>query len=76
MTLTESQRQILRFLATFTKESGFPPSVREIAEAMDWTSTNAVTEQLQRLEKHGLLTRQVMVARSTVLTSAGKRVAG
>lgn len=71
--MTPTQRLYLRAVATLTQRRGFPPSTRELCRELGVSSTNGVAELLRRLEKQGLITRDRMVARSTLLTAAGRR---
>ena len=55
--LTARQRGILDVIETSMRERGYPPSVREIGEAVGLTSPSSVAYQLQALEKKGYLRR-------------------
>lgn len=55
--LTNRQQLILRMIAETTAERGFPPTVREIAEAVGLRSPASVTHQLQVLERKGFIRR-------------------
>ena len=54
---SDKQTQIYNFLIEFTKSKGYPPSVREICEAVSLKSTSTVHGHLKRLEKKGLIYR-------------------
>ena len=56
-TLTPKQRQILRFIHDKVRERGYPPSVREIGEALGLRSTSTVHAHLSRLEEKGFIRR-------------------
>lgn len=64
----ETQALILEFIQAQVKENGFPPSVREICEAIGLKSTSTVHGHLKRLEKHGMLKRDSMKPRAMSLT--------
>lgn len=51
------QHEIYEFLKDYTENKGYPPSVREICEAVSLTSTSTVHGHLKRLEKKGLIKR-------------------
>lgn len=51
------QTEIYKFLKSYTENKGYPPSVREIGEAVSLASTSTVHGHLQRLEKKGLIKR-------------------
>jgi len=55
--ISEKQLKILDFLKQETMEKGYPPSVREICEAVGLKSTSTVHGHLERLEKRGLIRR-------------------
>ena len=54
---SDKQTQIYNFLIEFTKSKGYPPSVREICQAVSLKSTSTVHGHLKRLEKKGLIYR-------------------
>ena len=53
----DKQKEIYEFLKTYTENKGYPPSVREICEAVSLKSTSTVHGHLKRLEKKGLIYR-------------------
>lgn len=53
--LTDRQRQTLQFIAEAVAGRGYPPSVREIGEAMGLASTSTVHSHIQALVKKGYL---------------------
>jgi repressor LexA len=55
--LTERQQGILDFIDSQNKERGFPPSVREIGQAVGLTSPSTVHSHLNTLQKLGYLRR-------------------
>lgn len=54
---SDKQTQIYNFLIEFTKSKGYPPSVREVCQAVSLKSTSTVHGHLKRLEKKGLIYR-------------------
>lgn len=56
-TLTVRQRTILDVIRTSVNERGYPPSIREIGDAVGLTSTSSVAHQLRTLERKGYLRR-------------------
>ncbi len=56
-TLTARQRGILDMIETCMRERGYPPSVREIGEAVGLTSPSTVHSHLASLERMGYLKR-------------------
>ncbi|MEP6909830.1 MAG: transcriptional repressor LexA [Actinomycetota bacterium] len=55
--LTDRQRQIFDFLTTYLDAHGYPPTVREIGEAVGLASPSTVHAHLANLERAGLLKR-------------------
>ena len=55
--LTERQRAILEMIHTHHEQHGYPPSVREIGEAVGLRSPSSVHAQLEVLEDKGYLRR-------------------
>jgi len=55
--LSPRQQAILDFIKARVKERGYPPSVREIGEAVGLASSSTVHGHLDRLEKKGLIRR-------------------
>lgn len=56
-TLTGKRRAILEFIDQQLRDRGFPPSVREIGEAVGLTSSSTVHAHLATLQKQGFLKR-------------------
>ncbi|WDN55879.1 transcriptional repressor LexA [Streptomyces clavuligerus] len=55
--LTDRQRAILACIARSVSKRGYPPSMREIGQAVGLTSTSSVAHQLLALERKGALRR-------------------
>jgi repressor LexA len=55
--LTERQRQVLEFIDGEVRERGYPPSVREIGEAVGLSSSSTVHAHLAALQEKGFLKR-------------------
>lgn len=62
-----TQERILSYIESEIRTRGYAPSVREIAEAVGLKSTSTVHGHLTRLEKKGLLHRDVMKPRAMAL---------
>ena len=65
------QIEILKFIHTRVTEKGYPPTVREIGEAVQLSSTSTVHGHLSRLEKKGLILRDPTKPRAIELTASG-----
>jgi repressor LexA len=55
--LTQRQRTILEVIRGSVSSRGYPPSIREIGDAVGLTSTSSVAHQLRALERKGYLRR-------------------
>ncbi len=55
--LTPRQRKVLEVIRESVERRGYPPTVREIGEAVGLTSTSSVSHQLTMLQKKGFLRR-------------------
>jgi repressor LexA len=55
--LTGKRREILDFIAAHQREKGYPPSVREIGQAVGLTSSSTVHTHLTTLQRQGFLRR-------------------
>ncbi len=55
--ISVKQQEILDYIKTQILERGFPPSVREICEAVHLRSTSSVHSHLETLEKNGYIHR-------------------
>ena len=55
--LTARQQRILEHLRDFMERRGYPPSMREIGEAVGLTSSSSVAHQLKVLEEKGFVRR-------------------
>ena len=55
--LTPRQRRVLEVIRAAVEDRGYPPSVREIGDAVGLTSTSSVSHQLKALERKGFLRR-------------------
>jgi repressor LexA len=56
-TLTQRQQQILDYIESSMRERGYPPSVREIGQAVGLTSPSSVHAHLATLQRLGFLRR-------------------
>ena len=60
----DNQQRILDFIKSEIQTKGYPPSVREIGDAVGLKSTSTVHGHLTRLEKKGLIHRDSMKPRA------------
>lgn len=66
--LSSRQQAILDFIKHEVRTKGYPPSVREIGEAVGLASSSTVHGHLDRLEKKGLIRRDATKPRAIEIT--------
>jgi repressor LexA len=74
--ITARQQRIIDFIAETVRVRGYPPTVREIGEAVGLTSSSSVHAQLTNLEKMGLLRKDPTKPRAMTLATDGARATG
>jgi repressor LexA len=74
--LTDRQLEVLRFIVRQIEELGYPPTIREIGEALDIRSTNGVNDHLKALERKGFLARDPVKSRALIPTTAAREALG
>lgn len=65
--LTPRQRQILALIQRRLRETGYPPTRAEIAEAFGFRSVNAAVDHLKALARHGVIALQPGASRGIKL---------
>ncbi len=78
LTVHNKQDAILAFIKEQVRRRGYPPSVREIGDAVGLASTSTVHSHLAKLEKRGLIRRDPTKPRAIEVTaeSAGRTASG
>lgn len=61
--LSERQKGIIDYIRSFQIDNGYPPTIRQIGEAVGISSTSVVNYNLNKLEKDGYLARDLKVSR-------------
>ncbi|WP_249124664.1 transcriptional repressor LexA [Saccharopolyspora erythraea] len=75
--LSERQLKVLDAIRDWMRDHGYPPSVREIGDAVGLTSTSSVAYQLRVLERKGYLRRDPHRPRTVgVLVAGGEQNGG
>lgn len=69
--LTPRQRRVLEVIREAVERRGYPPSMREIGEAVGLTSTSSVAHQLAMLERRGFLRRDPNRPRAVEIRDIG-----
>src|SRR5512143_1173347 len=73
--LTTRQQEIWQFLADYVDEHGYPPTVREIGDAVGLASPSTVHAHLANLERAGLLKRDPTKPRAIELVGRRRETA-
>jgi repressor LexA len=71
--LSTRQEEMIQFIGRFTRDKGYPPTIRQIGEAVKISSTSVVNYNLNKLERDGLITRDLKVSRGVRLTDGLSR---
>lgn len=72
--LSNRQQAILDFIKHEVRTKGYPPSVREIGEAVGLASSSTVHGHLDRLEKKGLIRRDATKPRAIEVTDGSEEM--
>jgi repressor LexA len=65
--LTDRQQRVLDYIVDRVRETGYPPTIREIGTALDIRSTNGVNDHLKALERKGYIERDESKSRAIQL---------
>jgi len=74
--LTPRQRKVLQFITMFLDDHGYPPSIREVGDAVGLASPSSVAYQLKVLESMGFMTRDPNRPRALEVHRPGSRPTG
>lgn len=74
--LSERHKKILEVLEQFQEDPGYPPSIREICDATDISSTSVVNYYLDQLERRGYIERDARVSRGIRLVKSFSEATG
>jgi len=73
--LSPRQQEILKFIGRFSEERRYPPTIREIGEAVGISSTSVVNYNLNKLESDGYIVRDLKVSRGVRLAETLRKPA-
>jgi SOS-response transcriptional repressor LexA len=65
---------MLRFIARFTQENGFPPTHREMQDEFNISSLAVMNYRIHRMIELGYITQRPGQPRTIVLTREGKEI--
>jgi repressor LexA len=66
--LPEREQKSLDFIREYIEDKGYPPTIREIGDAIDVSSTSLVSYYLNKLEERELISREPSSSRAIQLT--------
>ena len=72
--LSKKQFEVLKFIKNEINKKGYPPSVREICDAVELKSTSTVHGHLERLEKKGYIRRDPTKPRAIEVLDSNSNV--
>ena len=62
--LVKTRDRVYRFVKAYARKNGYPPSMREIGDAVGLSSLSSVSHQLAKLEAEGKIERKPNAART------------
>ena len=65
---------VIEYIINFTKERGYPPSVREIGEVIGVSSSSTVHKFIKQCVKNELIIIDSKISRSIRVLPAGKKL--
>ncbi len=71
--LSTRQEEMITFIGRFTADKGYPPTIRQIGEAVKISSTSVVNYNLNKLERDGYINRDLKVSRGVRLSDGANR---
>lgn len=74
--ITKRQKDVLKIIYNWIKNSGFPPSFSDLKEELGISSNQTVLEHLEKLEKRGLIKREEGSARGIKILRKGFKILG
>ena len=69
--ITNKQREVLEYLKQQVLQKGYPPSVREICDAVGLKSTSSVHAHLESLERNGYIRKDPTKPRAIEIVDDG-----
>jgi repressor LexA len=75
MGLSERQKRMIEFIREFVRGHQYPPTIREIGEAVGISSTSVVNYNLNILQREGYISRNREISRGIQVADAGDFVA-
>jgi repressor LexA len=70
----DRQKEIIKFVIDFSSKNGYPPSMREVASAVNVSSSATIHKILHECHRDGLLISTQGIVRSMRVTEEGKEL--
>ena len=70
----EQTTETLRFIVDFTKERGYPPSIREIGKKIGVSSSSTIHKFIRQCVEVGYIDIDVRIPRSIRVSETGKSI--
>ena len=67
MELTATQAKVLKFVASYIKDNGYPPTRREVSDHFKWAYPSSAEDHLRAIERKGYLTITPNISRGIVI---------
>ncbi|PIU78136.1 MAG: repressor LexA [Candidatus Moranbacteria bacterium CG_4_10_14_3_um_filter_44_15] len=74
--LTERQKELLKIIYDFIKNTGYPPTFEEMRESLGVSSNQSVIDHLAKLEEKRVIQRKKGIARSIAILPIGYEILG
>ena len=74
--MSDRGKEILGYIQRFSRDHGYPPTIREIGKAFSISSTNGVRYHLQNLERAGSIVRTNKLSRGIELRNVLRPISG
>ncbi|HLD38239.1 MAG: repressor LexA [Candidatus Staskawiczbacteria bacterium RIFCSPLOWO2_12_FULL_37_15] len=72
--ITKRQKQLLEIIYNYIKDTGYPPTFKEMRESLDVVSNQSIIDLLVKLEKQKLLKKNESSARSLIILPLGNKI--
>lgn len=68
------QKQVIEFISKYTKENGYPPTMREIGVFVGVSSSSTIYKVLRKYHDDGTIVITEGISRGIKVTPAGKKL--
>lgn len=68
------QKQVVEFIGKYTKDNGYPPTMREIGSFVGVSSSSTIYKILRKYHDEGIIVITEGISRGIKVTSVGKKL--